>query len=76
MEIVAIVEDVRRRDRRVVAAGLALATAAAWAWTLGGDTVPPMAAPGMDMAEAGPSAMLPAAWSPGTPRGCSPCGGS
>ena len=65
MEIFAIIEDERRSDWRVVAAGLALATAAAWTWTLGGDTVPPMAAPGMGMAEAGPSAMLPAAWSPG-----------
>ena len=51
----AVVEIVWHRDRRVVVVGLALATAAAWAWTLGG----------MDMAEAGSAAMLPAAWSPG-----------
>ncbi|MFL5333801.1 MAG: DUF2182 domain-containing protein [Geminicoccaceae bacterium] len=61
---VAIVEVAPPRDLWVVAAGLALATAA-WAWTLGGDMGPPMAASGMDMAEAGASAMPPTAWSPG-----------
>src|SRR3954447_19090960 len=43
VKAVALIEPVWRRDRRVVvAAGLALATTAAWAWTLGGDTSLPM----------------------------------
>jgi predicted metal-binding membrane protein len=57
-----VIEAALRRDRLVVAAGLALVAVAAWGWTLAGVGMP---MPGSGMAEAiGAAAMSIAAWSP------------
>jgi predicted metal-binding membrane protein len=57
-----VIEAALRRDRLVVAAGLALVAAAAWGWTLAGVGVP---MPGGGMAGAiGAAATTVAAWSP------------
>jgi predicted metal-binding membrane protein len=60
-----VIETMLRRDRLVVAAGLALVALAAWAWTLAGMGMPMTPSGGMAMTEAiGAAAMTPAPWSP------------
>jgi predicted metal-binding membrane protein len=61
-----VIEVALRRDRLVVAAGLSLVAATAWAWTLAGVGMP-MSGPagGTGMSEAiGSAATTAAAWSP------------
>ena len=60
-----MIETTLRRDRLVVAAGLALVAISAWAWTLAGIGMPMPHGGGMAMVEAiGAAAMSPAPWSP------------
>jgi predicted metal-binding membrane protein len=60
-----VIETTLRRDRLVVAAGLALVAISAWAWTLAGFGMPMPPGGGMAMTEAiGAAAMSPAPWSP------------
>lgn len=59
------IEAALRRDRWVVAAGLALVTVAAWGWTLAGASMPMGPGGGRAMAEAiGAAATTAAPWSP------------
>ena len=71
-------EAALRRDRLVVAAGLALVAAVAWAWTLAstGGPMAPDGGGGMLVADAGVAApMHPEPWSPAHTALVFLCGG-